>query len=57
MPKFIFWIFSIASALAVGATLPAATKAMGRAALYAYENHQMSYAKFSKELTSRRHYP
>jgi hypothetical protein len=54
MGRFIFWLLTVITSLAVGAMLPAATRAMAKSAASAYQNDQMSYLKFSKELTSPR---
>ena len=56
--RFIFWILSVGVSFAMGAMLPAATRSMGRAAMAAFQNDQMSYEKFSHDLTGahkRRH--
>lgn len=54
MGRFIFWVISVAVSLALGAMLPAATRAMAHSAASAYEHDQMSYTKFSRELTGPR---
>ena len=58
MGRFIFWVISVAVSLALGAMLPAAIRAMAQSAASAFEHDQMSYAKFSRELTGvqKRHH-
>ena len=50
MPRFIQWLISACLTIGVGSALAKHTYEMAKAAVVAHQQHQMSYAKFTKSL-------